>query len=167
MAILFVLLWFAGGVPLAILSEVVKADSPRLVRVARIAFALLLAGDLVLAALFFSVGNSNPDSHLHATRGIWWVTIVLGGIPLALVSGFAVRRGFTGHRVVLAVATLITAGLYLAFPFGFIAAGKPLTGLGRWEHDHYALDLVILFVPCLILLANELRGGWKPVPEPG
>jgi hypothetical protein len=154
---LFVLLWFAGGIPVAILSEVVRAESPRLARAARIAFALLLGVDLLLAALAFSAGNSNPDARFHATRSIWWLTVVAGGIPLALVSGRAVRRGYVGHRLVLAGATLLTAALYLAFPFGYVPAGDKLTGLGRFAHEHHALGIVILLLPTLILLADELR----------
>lgn len=161
--VLFVLLWFAGGIPVAILSEVVRAESPRLVRAARIAFALLLGLDLLLAAVFFSIGNSSPDTRLHATRSIWWVTVVLGGIPLALISGRSVRRAYPGHKLVLAAASLLTAVLYLAFPLGFQPSGQELTGIGRFAHDQHALGIAILFIPSLILLADELRR--KPETE--
>jgi hypothetical protein len=165
MTALFVWLWIVGGFPAAILSEVVRAESPRIARVGRIAFALLLGVDLLLAALFFSVGADAPTAHM--TRSLWWVTIVLAGVPLALVSGLAVRRGYPGHhRVKLAVATLTTAALYFAFPLGFFPATQPkLTGLGRWEHDHHALGIAILLIPTLILLADEL--SWQGEPAPG
>lgn len=89
------------------------------------------------------------------------------GIPLALVSGLAVRRGYTGrHRLVLAVATLITAGLYVVFPLGFVPFGHKLTGLARWEHEHHLLGLAILLIPTLILLADEVRRKSKAAPEP-
>src|SRR5947208_5369536 len=104
MAALFVWLWVIGGFPAAVLGEVVRADSPRIARAGRIAFALLLWLDLLVAALVLSVGADAPTSHM--TRGLWWFTAIAAGIPLALVSGSAVRRGYSGHRVVLAIATL-------------------------------------------------------------
>jgi hypothetical protein len=166
MSVLFALVWAAGGIPVAILSEVVKAESPRAARAGRIAFALLLAGDLLLAALFFTIGNSSAT--VHMTRGIWWVTVVLGGIPLALVSGWAVRRGYAGtHRLVLAAASLLTAVLYLAFPLGYTAIAFAPTGLGRFEHTNHALDVVILLIPTLILLADELRRRGEEAPAVG
>jgi hypothetical protein len=164
---LFVFLWFAGGIPVAILSEVVKADSPRIARAGRVAFALLLGADLLLAAAAFSAGNSNPDARLHATRSIWWLTVVAGGIPLALVSGRAVRRGYVGHRLVLAGAAVLTAALYLVFPLGFVPSGEKLTGLGRFAHEHHALGIAVLLVPSLILLADELRRKRQAEPESG
>jgi hypothetical protein len=167
MAWLFVVLWIAGGVPAAVLGEVVRAASPRTRRAGRIAFAFLLAFDLLLAATVLAAGPDTSTGNM--TRSLWWLTIILGGIPLALVSGLAVRRGYAGHRLALAAATLTTAALYVVFPLGFIAATRPLTGLGRWAHDHHALGIAILFIPTLILLATELR--WKqeatPDPEPG
>lgn len=167
MAWLFVGLWIAGGFPAVLLGEVVRAESPRTRRAGRIAFALLLGFDLLLAALVLAVGADAPTAHM--TRSLWWFTIIVGGIPLALVSGLAVRRGYTGHRLALAAATLTTAALYVVFPLAFVPVGQPLTGLGLWAHDHHALGIAILFVPSLILLANELR--WKPEatpdPEPG
>jgi hypothetical protein len=163
---LFAVLWIAGGVPAAILSEVVRAESPRTRRKGRIAFAFLLGFDLLLAALVLSIGADASTGSM--TRGIWWLTVVLGGIPLALVSGLAVRRGYAGHRLALATATLTTAALYVVFPLSFVPSGKQLTGLGRWDHDHRLLGIAILFIPTLILLATELR--WKeatPEPDPG
>lgn len=159
MSALFFWLWLAGGLPAVALGEIMRLERPGIVRAARIAFALLLWADLLFAAVAFAVGTSNPDENLRATRSTWWLTVILGGIPLALVSGLAVRRGYTGHRFALAAATLTTALLYLAFPFGFVSVDQPLSGLGRFEHDHHALDIVILLIPALILLANELR--WK------
>lgn len=166
MAWLFAGLWIVGGVPAAILSEVVRAESARTRRRGRIAFALLLAFDLLLTATVLAAGADTGLGQM--TRTSWWLTVILGGIPLALVSGLAVRRGYAGHRVALATATLTTAALYVVFPLSFIAASQPLTGLGRWDHDHHALGIAILFIPTLILLATELR--WKqatPDPEPG
>lgn len=167
MAALFIWLWILGGAPAAVLSEVVQAESPRTRRAGRIAFALLLGVDLLLAALVLAVGLDTPT--LHMTRSLWWFTIIVAGIPLALVSGLAVLRGYAGHRLALAAATLTTAALYVVFPLAFIPKNRPLTGLGRWAHDHQALGIAILFIPALILLATELR--WKqeavPAPEPG
>jgi hypothetical protein len=167
MAALFVWLWIVGGLPAAILGEVVRADSPQIRRAARIAFALLLGVDLLLAAAVFSIGADAPTAHM--TRSLWWFTIIAAGIPLALVSGLAVRPGFTGrHLPTLATATLATAALYVAFPLGFVAVQQGrLTGLGRWEHDHHLLGIVILLIPTLILLADELsrRGEAELVPE--
>ena len=154
MGALFVWLWIAGGAPAAVLGEVVQAETPRIARAARIAFAFLLAVDLLLATLVFLVGKDAPTAHM--TRSLWWFTVIIAGVPLALVSGFAVRRGYTGHRVALAAATLTTAVLYVAFPLGFIPEGHRLTGIGRFEHEHHVLDAAALLIPTLILLANEL-----------
>ncbi len=168
MGALFVWLWVVGGVPAAILGEVVRADNPRIARAARIAFALLLGVDLLLAALVFTAGQYAASAHM--TRSLWWFTIIVAGVPLALVSGFVVRRGYPGkRRIALVVATLTTAALYFAFPLGFIPQDNPrLTGLGRFEHEHRLLGIAILLIPTLILLANEL--GWKqeeaPASEP-
>jgi len=91
------------------------------------------------------------------SRSLWWFTVIAAGIPLALVSGLAVRRGYRGgHRVVLATATLITAGLYVVFPLAFVPVGKPLTGLALWAHEHHVLGLAILLVPTVVLLVDEL-----------
>jgi len=167
MAWLFVGLWIAGGIPAVVLGEVVRAESPRTRRAGRIAFAFLLGIDLLLAALVLAVGADAATSPM--TRSLWWFTIIVGGIPLALVSGLALRRGYAGHRIALVAATLTTAALYVVFPLAFIPVGQPLTGLGRWVHDHHLLGIAILLIPTLILLANELL--WKqdatPDPEPG
>ena len=168
-AALFIWLWILGGFPAGILGEVVRAESPRTRRAGRIAFAFLLGFDLLLAALVLAVGADAPTAHM--TRTLWWFTIIVAGIPLALVSGLAVRRGYPGHQLVLAAGTLTTAALYVVFPLAFIPATEPLpsTGLGRWAHDHHLLGIAVLFIPTLSLLANELR--WKeeatPDPEPG
>jgi hypothetical protein len=163
-AALFIYLWIAGGIPAVVLGEVVQAESPRTRRAGRIAFALLLGVDLLLAGVVLAVGADAPTAHM--TRGLWWFTIIVSGIPLALVSGLAVRRGYAGHRIVLAAATLTTAALYVVFPFAFIPATEPLTGLGLWVHDHHLLGITILFIPTLILLANELRWKQEATPDP-
>jgi hypothetical protein len=168
MAALFIWLWVIGGFPAAVLSEVVRSDSPRVARAGRLGFALLLWVDLLVAALVLSIGADAPTSPM--SRSLWWFTVVAAGIPLALVSGLAVRRGYTGrHRLVLVVATLITAGLYVVFPLGFAPVSQhKLTGLAGWEHDHHLLGLAILLIPTLILLADELvrRGEVVAAPEP-
>lgn len=165
---LSVMLWFVGGLPAAVLGEVVRADGPRTARTGRIAFALLLGVDLLLAAILFSVGQDIAADRM--TRSLWWFTIATAGIPLALFSGWAVRRGYPGkRRVALVVATLTTAALYVTFPLGFVPRDQLLAGLGRWAHDHHLLGVAILLIPTLILLVNEL--GWKheevPAPAPG
>jgi hypothetical protein len=165
MPVLFIWLWVIGGVPAAVLGEVVGADNPRIVRAGRIAFALLLWVDLLVAAVMFSVGADAPT--VHMTRSLWWFTVIAAGIPLALVSGLAVRRGYAGrHRPVLVAATLSTAALYLVFPLGFALATRPtLTGLARWEHEHHVLGVAILLIPTLILLADELTRRAEVVPD--
>jgi len=164
MAALFLVLWVMGGFPAAVLSEVARAENPRIARAARIAFALLLAVDLLVAAVMFSVGADGPIAHM--TRSFWWFVVFTAGIPLALLSGFGVRRAYKGwHRFVLALASLITAGLYLVFPLGFVPANQPLTGLGRFAHEHHVLGVAILLVPTLILLAAELGRRHEEVPE--
>jgi hypothetical protein len=163
---LFVWLWIVGGVPAAVLGELVRADNPRIARTARIAFAFLLGVDLLLAAVIFSAGQDTPTAHM--TRSLWWFTVAVAGVPLALVSGFAVRRGYPGtRRLALLVATLTTAALYLAFPLGFVSLNQAkLTGLGRWEHEHHVLGVAILLIPTLILLVNELFWKHEVAPEP-
>ena len=164
MAWLFALLLAVGVIPAALLGEVMRADSPRIVRAARVAFALLLGFDLLLAAVFFVIGQESVDAHM--TRSLWWVTIGLAGVPLAFASGFAVRRGYTGgHRFALVAAAVTTAVLYLAFPLGFVPDGRPLTGLGRFEHGHHVLDVAILLIPTLILLADELGRKHEAAPD--
>ena len=163
----FGVLWIAGGIPAVILGEVVRAQSPRTRRRGRIAFAFLLWLDLLLAVVILAVGVDGTPGHM--TRSLWWLTVIVGGIPLALVSGLAVWRGYAGRQVVLAAATLTTAALYVVFPFAFIPVGHPLTGLGRWVHEHHLLGIAILFIPTLILLVNELLWTQEatPDPEPG
>jgi len=164
MAWLFALLLAVGVIPAALLGEVMRADSPRIARAARVAFALLLGFDLLLAAAFFMIGQESATAHL--TRSLWWLTIALAGVPLALASGFAVRRGYTGgHRFALVAAAVTTAVLYLAFPLGFVPDGRPLTGLGRFEHGHHVLDVAILLIPTLILLADELGRKQEAAPD--
>lgn len=168
MAALFVWLWIVGGIPAAVLGEVVRADNPRIARAGRIGFALLLGVDLLLAAVIFAAGQYAASAPM--SRSLWWFTVIAAGVPLALVSGLAVRRGYPGkRRLALVVATLTTAALYFAFPLGFIPRDNPgLTGLGRWEHDHRQLGIAILLIPTLILLVNEF--GWKqeeaPISDP-
>jgi hypothetical protein len=166
MGALFVWLWIVGGVPAAVLGEVVRADNPRIARAARIAFAFLLGIDLLIAAIVFTVGQDAATSHM--TRSLWWFTVIVAGVPLALVSGFAVRRGYPRkRRLPLLVATLTTAALYLAFPLGFFPRNHPqLSGLGLWEHDHHVLGIAFLLIPTLILLVNELFWQQEAVPEP-
>lgn len=165
MTVLFIWLWVAGGLPAVALGEMMRLERQWILRAARIAFALLLGADLLLASVAFAVGNSNPNVSFRASLGTWWITVIAGGIPLALVSGLAVRRGYIGRRPVLFAATLTTAVLYLAFPLGYTKPDHPLTGLGRFEHGHHGLDIAIMLIPTLILLANEI--GWKPEEAPG
>lgn len=165
MSALFVWMWVVGGFPAAVLSGVVRAESPRIARTGRIAFAFLLGVDLLFAAVIVSIGADSPTAHM--TRGLWWATIVLAGVPLALVSGFGVRRGYSGYRrLPLLVATLMTAGLYVVFPLAFTPATDPLpTGFGLWVHEHHLLGVAVLLIPTLILLVNEFR--WRQEEAPG
>jgi hypothetical protein len=164
MAALFIWLWVVGGFPAAVLGEVVQSETPRIARTGRIAFAFLLWVDLLIAAVVFSVGADAPTTRM--SESLWWFTVIAAGIPLALVSGLAVRRGYTGrHRPVLAAASLVTAGLYVVFPLGFVPVTKQPTGLGLWEHQHHLLGLAILLIPTVVLLADELTRKNEAVPE--
>ena len=167
MAALFIWLWVIGGIPAAVLSDVVRSATPRVARAGRIGFAFLLWLDLLMAAVVFSVGAEDSGSG-HTTRSFWWFIVIGAGIPLALVSGFVVRHGYTGrHRPVLIAASLATAALYFVFPLGFVPPTQPLTGLARFEHDHHVLGVAILLIPTLILLADELtRKGEAVAPAP-
>jgi hypothetical protein len=165
MSALFGWIWILGGGAVAVLSEVLRAESPRTVRIGRIAFAFLLWADLLFAAVMLSIGNAAAGS--HGTTGLWWFTVVVAGIPLALISGFAVRRAYRGrHRPVLAAATLATAALYVAFPLAFTPFGEQPIGLGLWVHEHHLLSIAILAVPTLILLADELSRTGEEAPSP-
>ena len=152
---LFIWLWVIGGVPAAILGETVQSETPRVARAGRIGFAFLLWVDLLIAAVALSKGAAAPTSPM--TRNYWWFAVIAAGIPLAIVSGVAVRRGYTGrHRAVLAAATLVTAGLYVVFPLSFASATQhSLTGLARFAHDNHVLGVTILLIPALILLTDE------------
>ena len=164
MAALFIWLWVIGGFPAAVLGEVVQSETPRIARAGRIAFAFLLWVDLLIAAVVFSVGADAPTSPM--SQSLWWFTVIAAGIPLAIVSGLAVRRGYTGrHRPVLAAASLVTAGLYVVFPLGFVPVTEQPTGLGLWEHQHHLLGLAILLIPTVILLVDELTRKNEVVPE--
>jgi hypothetical protein len=164
MTALFIWLWVIGGFPAAVLGEVVQSETPRIARAGRIAFAFLLWVDLLIAAVVFSVGADAPPRMSHS---LWWFTVIAAGIPLAIVSGIAVRRGYTGrHRPVLAAASLVTAGLYVVFPLGFVPLTEQPTGLGLWEHEHHLLGIAILLIPTVILLADELTRRNEVVPEP-
>jgi hypothetical protein len=162
---LFVL-WIIGGAGAAILSVVVASDNPRIVRAGRVGFAVLLAIELFAGAVIFAIGQSNPNPDYNTTQSMWWLFAIAGGIPLAFVSGLLVRRGYVGHRLVLWSAVLLTAALYLAFPFGFIPADQELQGLGRFEHGHHAIDVVVLLLPSLILLVSEVSRGDEQTDQP-
>jgi hypothetical protein len=165
MSALFGWIWIFGGGAVAVLGEVMRAENPRTVRVARIAFAFLLWADLLFAAIMLSIGNAAAGS--HGTPGLWWFTVIAAGIPLAFVSGIAVRRAYRGrHRLALIAATLTTAALYVAFPLAFTSVGKHPTGLGLWVHEHHLISIAILFVPTLILLVDELTRKGEAVPQP-
>jgi hypothetical protein len=166
MIVFLVPLWIIGGGGAAILGVAAASDNPRIVRAGRIGFALLLALDLFAGALVFAIGQDNPNPADNTTRSMWWLFAFAGGIPLAFVSGLAVRRGYVGHRLVLWSAVLLTAGLYLTFPFAFTPAGKELRGLGRFEHGHHAIDVLVLLLPSLILLAAEAFRGHVSTDEP-
>ena len=164
MAALFIWLWIIGGFPAAVLGEVVQSETPRIVRTGRIAFAFLLWVDLLIAAVVLSIGADAPTNPMSTS--LWWFTVIAAGIPLAVVSGFAVRRGYTGrHRPVLAAASLVTAGLYVVFPLGFVPVTKQPTGLALWEHEHHLLGLAILLIPTVILLVDEFTRKNEVVPE--
>jgi hypothetical protein len=162
---LFVL-WMIGGAGAGVLSAVVRSDNPRIVRVGRVGFAVLLAVDLFLAALVFYIGQSNSSPDGNTTQSMWWLFALAGGVPLAFVSGLVVRRGYVGHQLALWSAVALTAALYLAFPLGFIPTGQELTGLGRFEHTHHALDVALLLLPSLILLVSEVFRGEEQTDQP-
>jgi hypothetical protein len=149
-------LWLVGGAGAGILSVAVASENPRIVRAGRIGFAVLLAIELFAGATILAIGQSNPNSDADTTQSMWWLFALAGGIPLAFASGFLVRRGYAGHRLVLWAAVTLTAALWLVFPFAFTPAGRDLQGLGRFAHTHDALDVLILLLPSLILLVAEL-----------
>jgi hypothetical protein len=149
-------LWIIGGAGAAILGVAVAADNPRIVRAGRIGFALLLAADLFAGAAVFAIGQSNSNPAYNTTQSMWWLFALAGGIPLAFVSGFLVRRAYVGHRLVLWSAVSLTAALWLVFPLAFTPAFQELRGLGRFAHTHHALDVVVLLLPSVILLVAEL-----------
>ena len=159
-------LWIVGGAGAGLLSVVVGSDNSRVVRAGRIGFALLLAVELFAGAVIFAIGQSNENPDYNTTQSMWWLFALGGGVPLAFVSGFLVRRGFTGRRFELTTAVLTTALLWLAFPLGFIAATQPLTGLGGWAHGHHVADVVVLLIPTLILLVAEALRGLEPTDQP-
>lgn len=164
MSYLFFVAWMAGLAGAGIASALVTADNPRVARAGRIWFALVLLADLLLFTLFFMLGTRDGDSATFAwSRSFWWLMAGACGIPLALLSGLAVRRGYAGHRLALVSSILATCALYLAFPLGFVAGSGWLTGIGRFEHTHRPLDAALLLIPTMILLVSEvLRGRVDP-----
>jgi hypothetical protein len=159
-------LWIMGGAGAAILGVAVAADNPRIVRAGRVGFAVLLAVDLFAGAVIFAIGQSNSNPDYNTTRSMWWLFALAGGIPLAFVSGALVRRGYARHRLVLWSAVILTAALYLTFPLAFTPADQELRGLGRFEHGHHAIDVVVLLLPSLILLAAEVFRGHASTDQP-
>lgn len=154
-----VLAWFLGLAGAGVVAGLASAENWRVVRAGRVAFAGVLAFDLLLAAVGFAV---EADSTL---RSFWWLMAIACGVPLAFLTGFGVRRAYAGHRLTLASAVLTTAALYLAFPLGYVHGGTSLSSLGRFEHTHHALDVVILAIPTLILLLSEVL-RWREAPDP-
>jgi hypothetical protein len=155
------LLWAVGGAFAAVASEVARAERPALVTLARLLFALALGVELLGSAAAFAAADSNAEVGYHGSHTRWLVYALGGGVPLTLLSGFLVRRGFAGLRqkVVLAVATLAAAGLYIAFPYAYAAPGVPLHGLALWAHRHHLLAAVVLVTPTALLLLMELSRG--------
>ena len=151
--VLLVAIWGVAFFGSAALNSVMRSDNPVVIRRGRIAFALLLALELLGVADAF-----NGRSH-HTSHALWWGIALGGGIPIAIVLGFTIRRAYIGHRVALISAVLAAAALFLAMPLGFVPPHETLTGLGRFEHAHHALDIVALLIPTLILLASEVRRG--------
>ena len=146
-------IWFVGLFLAGCLNVGARSENGRILRARRVAFAFVLAIQLLLVTSIYVGANTNFQG------GLWWVIALGCGLPIAVASGVAVRDAYAGHRVVLVVAVVAAAALYLAFPLGFVPPGRALTGLGRFLHDHRPLDTLALFVPTLILLASEaLRG---------
>jgi hypothetical protein len=154
--VIFIGTWFVAFLGAAALNSVMRSDNPVVIRRGRVAFTLLLAIELLWVPLNFE-GSSRTN--VHASRGLWWGIVLGAGIPIALALGLTVRRAYAGHRIALISALGATVALFLAFPLGYVPPGEALTGLGRFEHDYHALDIVALLVPTLILLVSEVRRG--------
>ena len=166
LAELFFVAWMVGLAGAGVASVLVPSDNPQVARAGRVWFALVLLADLLLPTVFFMLEKRDGSGSLSGSRSFWWLMALACGIPLALVSGFAVRRGYVGHRLALTSSILATCVLYLAFPLGFESGSGELTGLGRFEHTHRPFDIAILLIPTLILLVSEvLRGRDAPDPE--
>jgi hypothetical protein len=147
-------IWLVGLAGAGTLNAAADSASERVRRVGRVAYAGVIAIDLLFVALIYA---ATSPATLHS---LWWVIALACGVPIAAVTGVAVKPAYAGgYRVVLIAAVVTTAVLYLAFPLGFVPSGQELTGLGRFEHAHHRLDVVLLLIPALIVLAGEMLRG--------
>src|SRR5438128_115079 len=83
------------------LSAVVRSDDERVLRAARVAFAFVLAIDVLLVASAYDLTNTSPSETISSFeyqtgRSFWWLIAVAGGVPIALIFGVAVRRAYAG-----------------------------------------------------------------------
>lgn len=168
MAALFISIWAIGLAGVGLISAVIRSDSAPVVRAGRVGFAFLLAIELFSASIFYigtSGGNGSGSLPTTTDSTPWWLVALACGIPIVLLAGFVMRGAYGGHRVTLISAVLAATAMFLAFPLGFVAPGRHLTGLGRFEHEHHALDVLALLAPTLILLASEALRGRVADPD--
>lgn len=159
----FLWLWVLGGGVAAVLFEVANADSERIARAARVAFAIWISL-LLLGVSVFYVWQNTVAERTWISRSGWWLVAVAGGIPLMAVCALGMRTAYRGRRLWLFAGLLLGAVEYVLFPLGYVSPGRPLHGLARFEHVHHVLDVVALSLPALVLLAGEIatRGRERP-----
>jgi hypothetical protein len=161
---LFLWVWIIGAGGAAVLFEVARAESARVARAGRIAFAVWVSLLLLGVAVAFGTQNALQGNGL-STRSGWWALVIFGGVPVSLLCGLGMLKAYRGRRLWLAGGVLLSAALYVAFPLGYEPPRRRLHGLARFEHLHHALDVVALLTPALVLLAGELREPRDPRPD--
>jgi len=141
--------WLFGLIWIAVLSEVSKAESLRVVAVARGLFLAGVAIMLTVTAVIVASVNNNPTA-VPSARGLW--EFVLGSaIPVTLLALLAARRAFA-HRVALALAMLPVVVLLTLEADAFRPFGARLGGIAETAHAHHLL-VVAALIACVVPLA--------------
>ena len=157
--------WLFGLVWIGILSEVSKAESPRLVALARAVFVAGVAIMLGVTAVIVASANSNPDARLHPSRtGVWGYSLGCA-IPVTLLALLATRRAFA-RQLALAAAIVPVIALLALEAAAFRPAGAKLDGLAQTAHTHHLLVVaaLIVAVAALAAVAAIPKRGPEPVP---
>ena len=159
--------WCFGLVWIAVLSEFSRAESLRVVALARGVFVAGTALMLTVTAVIVASANSNPDATLHPTsKGLWGYSLGCA-IPVTVLALLAARRAFA-RRAALALAMLPAIALLVLEADAFRADGAHLNGLAEVAHAQHLLVVMALIVPVAALgVVAALQGEKKAPAEQG